>query len=120
HPVLLRRPARFTRTASGTSLALLLTACGGAIGALGTTPTAARTSADVMFSALAARFEDVQRPPKFAEARNKLGRWALTPSKLMNDTVVWTHMADSARTLTLSGSLVNARYNITPHAVVRM
>jgi len=71
-----------------------------------------------MFGALAARFDDVERPPKVAYARGHLGRWALSPSKIWNDSMVWTHMADSARTLTLRGSLVNGRYVFTPSAAV--
>src|SRR5262245_58027322 len=70
----------------------------------------------MMFGALAARFDDVAREPRFDQARNKLGKWALTPSKLINDTSVWTSMADTARVLTLSGSLVDGQYRFLARA----
>jgi hypothetical protein len=72
-----------------------------------------------MFGALAARFDHVEREPKFEQARLKLSKYALTPSKLLNDTSVWTSVADTGRVLTLSGSLVNGRYRFAPRAQVR-
>jgi hypothetical protein len=42
------------------------------------------------FGGLAVRFQDVQRTPKFAAARAQARPHALTPSKLVGDTAVWT------------------------------
>jgi hypothetical protein len=101
-------------------LPLAGTGCRSSVAALGASPAEARTKAEQMFGALAARFDDVERPPKFVYARDHLGRWALSPSKIWNDSMVWTHVADSARTMTLHGSLVNGRYVFTPRALVAL
>lgn len=72
-----------------------------------------------MFDGLAARFDNVQRAPKFLQARSKLGRYALSPSGVYGDTSVWTSAGtDSTRTLTLSGTHTPTGYTFTPRAVV--
>jgi hypothetical protein len=87
--------------------------------ALGTDRRAARTNADALFGALASRFDNVQRAPKFFQARSKLGRFALSPSGVYSDTSVWTSAgADSTRTLTLSGTHTAGSYTFTPRATV--
>jgi len=87
--------------------------------ALGPDRAAARTNADALFEGLAARFDNVQRAPKFYQARSKLGRYALSPSGVYGDTSVWTAVGtDSTRTLTLSGSHTATGYTFTPRAVV--
>src|SRR5688572_26905349 len=80
-------------------------ACRGVPNALGADRRSARTNAESLFDGLARRFDNVQRTPKFLQARSKLGRYALSPSGVYRDTSVWTSSgADSTRTLTLSGS----------------
>ena len=58
--------------------------------ALGADRSTARANADAMFDGLADRFDNVQRAPKFSQARSKLGRYALSPSGVYGDTSVWT------------------------------
>ena len=78
-----------------------------------TTPTA-RSNADDLFGGIAQRFTNVQRSPKFLIARGKLGKNALTPSGIFNDTSVWTAWAgDSTRAITIDGEFVNNRYLFT-------
>ena len=80
-------------------------ACRGMPNALGPDRQAAKANAEALFDGLARRFDNVQRTPKFHQARSKLGRYALSPSGVYRDTSVWTAVgADSTRTLTLSGS----------------
>jgi hypothetical protein len=87
--------------------------------ALGTDRRAARTNADAMFAALANRFDNVQRAPKFFQARSKLGRFALSPSGVYGDTSVWTSAGtDSTRTLSLEGTHNAGGYIFTPRAAV--
>ena len=87
--------------------------------ALGPDRQAARTNADAMFDGLAARFDNVQRAPKFFQARSKLGRYALSPSGVYGDTSVWTALGtDSTRTLTLSGTHAPTGYTFIPRPVV--
>jgi hypothetical protein len=87
--------------------------------ALGADRRAARANADALFDGLAARFDNVQRAPKFLQARSKLGRYALSPSGVYGDTSVWTTVGtDSTRTLTLSGSHTPTGYLFAPRAAV--
>jgi len=88
------------------SLVLLVgaAACGRAPAAFGPTVAAARGHSADFFGGLAVRFQDVQRTPKFAGARAKLGRNALNPSRLVGDTAVWTTASsDGTRMLELEG-----------------
>ena len=87
--------------------------------ALGADRRAARANADALFDGLAIRFDNVQRAPKFLQARSKLGRYALSPSGVYGDTSVWTTSgADSTRTLTLAGTHTPNGYLFTPRASV--
>ena len=86
---------------------------------LGPDRHAARANADALFGGLATRFDNVQRAPKFYQARSKLGRYALSPSGVYGDTSVWTAMGrDSTRTLTLLGTHTPTGYLFAPYASV--
>lgn len=101
------------------SCAIGLAACRGMPATLGPDRRTARTNADAMFDGLAARFDNVQRAPKFFQARSKLGRYALSPSGVYGDTSVWTSSGlDSSRTLTLEGTHTPAGYLFTPRPAV--
>jgi hypothetical protein len=96
---------------------LLLGGCGRAPAAFGSTAAAARAHGESFFEGLALRFVNVQRAPRFAEARVKLGRYALTPSKLVDDTSVWTTVAaDGVRLLELEGNPTDRQYWFRPRA----
>jgi len=91
-----------------------LGACRDVAPAFGTTSGAARANADGLFGGIAQRFTNVQRSPKFLIARGKLGKNALIPSVIYNDTSVWTAWGDdSTRTITLDGEFSNNRYLFT-------
>jgi len=86
---------------------------------LGPDRRTARANADALFGGLATRFDNVQRAPKFYQARSKLGRYALSPSGVFGDTSVWTTVgADSTRTLTLLGTHTPTGYLFGPYASV--
>ena len=86
---------------------------------LGPDRRAARANADALFGGLATRFDNVQRAPKFYQARSKLGRYALSPSGVYSDTSVWTALGrDSTRTLTLLGTHTPTGYLFAPYASV--
>jgi len=86
---------------------------------LGPDRRTARANADALFGGLAARFDNVQRAPKFYEARSKLARYALSPSGVYGDTSVWTALGrDSTRTLTLLGTHTPTGYLFAPYASV--
>lgn len=86
--------------------------------AFGPTLATATANAGDFFSAAAMRFTDVRRDAKFAAARGKLGRYALTPSKLFGDTTVWTASGPTSRTLMLSGRYANGHYTIASSAAL--
>jgi hypothetical protein len=98
-------------------LSATLGACRDAATTLGPGRDAARVRADELFRGLAVRFVNVQRHPKFAAARAKLGRYALSPSRLMDDTSVWTSSpSQSTRVLELEGRPTPTGYLFTPRA----
>jgi hypothetical protein len=111
--------ARRVCTSLAAGLAIITSACRGMPNTLGTDRRAARANADALFDGLAIRFDNVQRAPKFFQARSKLGRYALSPSGVYGDTSVWTAWAaDSTRTLTLSGTHTSAGYLFAPRASI--
>lgn len=106
-----RRFANLHVIAGAFFVATTLTACRDVGPAFGPTIPAARVNAERLFGGIAQRFTNVQRNPKFAHARGRLGKNALTPSVIYNDTSVWTQMAvDGSRTVTVEGEFGNNRY----------
>jgi hypothetical protein len=95
-------------------LALLIlagTACRDVGPAFGPSIPAARSNAEQLFGGIAQRFTNVERNPKFRIARGKLGKNALTPSVIFNDTAVWTAMGtDNTRTVTIEGEYGANKY----------
>jgi hypothetical protein len=88
-----------------------LAACRDVAPAFGKNNAEARANADDLFGGIAQRFTNVQRSPKFLIARGKLGKSALTPSGIFNDTSVWTAWAgDSTRAIAIDGEFINNRY----------
>ncbi len=79
--------------------------------AFGPTVPAARANAEGLFGGISQRFTNVQRNAKFAHARGRLGKHALTPSAIYNDTSVWTAIgSDATRTVTVDGEFSGNRY----------
>ena len=104
-------------------LAILLAGVVGSSGcksvtlAFGADAASAGAQAAQLFSAFEQRFTNVTRSPKFQSARSRIGRYALAPSKLVNDSSVWTSVKDGqtgpVRTIELAGSLVGSNYTLT-------
>jgi len=94
-----------------TVLSFATIACSDVAPAFGPGTAAARTNAEELFGGIAQRFTNVERNDKFRIARGKLGKNALTPSVIYNDTSVWTAMGnDNTRTVTVEGGFGNNRY----------
>jgi hypothetical protein len=70
----------------------LLAGCRGAALAYGPDLSAARTHFDELATGFEYRFTNVTRTPKVATARMRLARFAFAPSKLAEDTAIWTAM----------------------------
>ena len=104
----------FTRLRGTAAIATLLasaSACRDVGPAFGPTIPAARTNAEQLFGGIAQRFTNVERNPKFRVARGKLGKYALTPSVIYNDTSVWTAIgSDNTRAVTVEGEFGNNKY----------
>jgi hypothetical protein len=91
-----------------------LAACGDVPRAFGPTPAVARSNADAMFTALVGRFTNVVRVPRYERAREMLGRFALTPSAIYDDSTVWTAFGpDGTRTLFGAAAITDGRYVFT-------
>jgi hypothetical protein len=79
----------------------------------------ARSNAEQVFGGIAQRFTNVYRDPKFQAARGKLGKNALTPSAIFNDTSVWSAIgSDNTRTATVEGEYRNGRYTFTEKPII--
>lgn len=91
-----------------------LAACKGAALAYGTDAASARTAFDDLAGALEARFTNVVRAPKFAYGRLRIARYAFAPSKLVNDTAIWTSSRTTrtgpARDLELRAGLIGNQF----------
>lgn len=99
---------------------LLLGGCRAATLAYGPDAATAKTNADALASALEQRFTNVVRQPKFLNARMRIARYALSPSKLVNDTALWTDMrterTGAERSIEVAATVVNGQYVFSPRA----
>ena len=101
-------PVRVFAAAAGL---VVITSCADVPGGFGATTATARANTDALFGGLANRFTDVSRAPRYERARELIGRYALTPSKIYNDTSIWTSMgADGTRTLFGDAEFANGQY----------
>ncbi len=94
----------------------LATACRPGWDAFGSTPTQAQANGVAFADALHRRYLGVERTPFYAAARAKIGKRALSPSVIFDDTTTWTSRPDArTRLLMAEGvSMPDARYRFTP------
>ncbi|MES3035843.1 MAG: hypothetical protein V4813_17700 [Gemmatimonadota bacterium] len=110
-------PLRSTRRATILGIGALLTfsACRPGWDALGTSPARAQANGVTFADALYRRYLIVDRAPFYAEARAKLGKRALAPSGVFDDTTAWTSRPDARnRFLMAEGVSGDGRYRFTP------
>ena len=103
--------------------AVALGGCRAATLAYGPDAATARANADAVASAMQDRFTNVLRTPKFAYARMRIARYAVAPSKLVNDTSLWTSAraarnGNAERDLDVGGEMKDGRYTFTAQARV--
>jgi hypothetical protein len=65
-----------------------------------------------VFESLADRHADNTRNPKYEYARRQMNRGALSPSRVFDDTLVWTGATANARTLEVFGNFADGRYHM--------
>jgi hypothetical protein len=79
----------------------------------GATPRAStRAGATQVFSSLGARVTDPRRDGKYDTARIKIANAAMIPSRVWDDSSVWTAGSASRRTLLISGRFASPRYRL--------
>ncbi|WP_411281167.1 hypothetical protein [Gemmatimonas sp.] len=96
--------------------------CRAAALAYGSDVAAAKVNADAFAAAIEARFTNVTRNPKFSAARMRIARYAFAPSKLGNDSSLWTGMrttrAGADRDLEVQAGLTGGKYVFTARPAV--
>jgi hypothetical protein len=93
------------------ALALTLTGCREAVLRLSGSGKSL-TNAEEMFGAFTARVTQPTRDTRYDSARVRLVRGALLPSRVWNDTSVWTSATSSRRTLLVRGAFDDGRYRL--------
>jgi hypothetical protein len=113
---------RFLRTAPRAALilfgALFTTACRPGWDSFGPTPTQAQANGVTFADALYRRYQLVERSPFYAAARAKLGKRALSPSAVFDDTTAWTSRPDAKNRFLMAEGVASAdgHYRFTPRA----
>jgi hypothetical protein len=102
---------------------LLLSTFAGAIGCRDTfagfgVGGRARAHTDQFFGALGDGFAERTRSPKFAYARLQLAKHALLPSRVFEDTAVWTGSSGAVRLMEVRGAFQSGRYALSSHPSV--
>ena len=111
------RLRRFIRsTAFAVFGASLTTACRPGWDAFGPSPTQAQTNGVAFAAALHRRFLAVDRAPFYAAARAKLGKRALSPSAVFDDTTAWTSRPDAKNRFLMAEGVAtpDGHYRFTP------
>lgn len=73
----------------------------------------ARTAVDQLFGALSDRFLEITRNPKYEYGRKQIARGALAPSRVFEDSAVWTASSGPVRMLETFGSTVDGQYHMS-------
>ena len=74
-------------------------------------------NAGQLLGALTVRYSQVARDHKYELARNRLNRYALVPSKIFDDTALWTALPGAtARQLVVQGEMDGGRYLLAARA----
>ncbi len=88
------------------AIALVASSCKSSLLGFGATPVEALRHASDGLQSHAQRFDDVVRDTKFTHARTLISKFALTPSRIFNDSSVWTDLraGDSSRAIAIAGN----------------
>jgi hypothetical protein len=100
------------RLLATTSLVAFALACAQTISRLGPSPDAATAHADTLLAALGARFGPHVLGARLTEIRPRLVQGSLVPSRIFNDSTMWTEADGSVRELELGGDRTTGGYRI--------
>lgn len=92
------------------AVAGLSAGCRNSAPAFGASPESARANAEQFWGGLGDRFNNVVRHPRYNLARLKLAHFALAPSKVYDDTTVWTARTRDERILQVAAGFEGQRY----------
>ena len=113
------RGVRVFALASAATLVASASACRGALRGLGSNGATIEKNADQLFGSMVIRYTAVSRDPKYEFARNRLNRNALVPSRVFDDSAVWTTMPSPVlRALLVQGTPEAGRYEFASRAAV--
>lgn len=87
-------------------------ACRGALSAYADSPPAAEQAADDFAAGILLRFSTPERDPSFGYARMRIARYALAPSKLVDDSV-WSKVTPARYAVVAHGRYTGGRYVFT-------
>ena len=112
---------RSAATLLGLALVALLTACREVLRPLGAGTSTLDAKTGQLLGALAARYTQVTREPRYLVARDRMTRTALVPSKIFDDTIAWTSRPSPVlRMLLVQGEFDSGKYLLgTRPTVVR-
>jgi hypothetical protein len=91
-------------------------ACSGAVSRFGPTSATSRAHLEQLLDALALRFSPIRRDARLQKVRPKYVRYALSPSRIFDDSSIWTGSAPNARSLTVVGADDGAGYTLSVRA----
>ena len=113
------RAARLVVPLAAILVATVALGCRQAFRGLGTNAGALERNADQLFGAMVVRYTGVSRDTKYELARKTLNKNALVPSRVFDDSTVWTSMPSSVlRALLVQGTPEDGRYLFTSRPTV--
>lgn len=110
-------PRTLARCTALGALLIGVAGCRAVTPAFATDPAGARLTADALLSAFEQRMTRVVRAPRYANARTRMARFVAAPSRLVEDTSLWTTLRTTRtgafRELLIAGTLANGQYTFT-------
>jgi hypothetical protein len=101
------------------AVASLAGGCRDALRGLGPSGPALEKNADQLFGAIVLRYSQVVRDPKYELARNRLNRNALVPSRIFDDSTIWTTEPSAVlHALLVQGASEGGRYSFASRPTV--
>jgi hypothetical protein len=111
------RRAEAGRVAATAALLLALPGCRAGWANLGESAARAQVNGVLVADALVKRYQSVERAPGYARARAAIGKHALDPSRVFDDTTLWTTRPDArTRELLAEGQTLEGRYRFGERA----
>ncbi len=102
-----------SRLATLAAAALSLAACQNPARQLGADPVRAASNTDAMLAAMGSRFGPTRPDQRYLATRAAFARSALAPSRIWNDTSMWTSRTATSRTVETAGYPSQSGYVLT-------